>query len=138
MKILILGSISFAKEMKNIESKLKSLGHEARLPEFSDEYLKLDSPDKMHEAAVNNKLSHDLYKKYYQLIQENEAIFILNEAKKGIDSYIGANTLIEMAFAHILNRRIYLYNGIPQMDYTDEIKALNTIQLNQDLTKIPK
>ena len=138
MRILILGSISFSTEMQETSKKLESLGHYIKLPEFIDDYLKLDSREDMHKAAIKNKKTHDLFRKYYELINENDAILIVNEKKRGIENYVGANSLIEMAYAHILNKKIYLLNGIPQMDYTDEIETLNPTILKRDLTKIPK
>ncbi len=130
--------MSFSIEMQKIGERLKSFGHYVKLPTFIDDYLKLDSREDMHKAAIKNKKTHNLFKKYYELISENDAILIVNEKKRGIENYVGANSLIEMAYAHILNKKIYLLEGIPQMDYTDEIEALNPTILKGDLTKIPK
>lgn len=41
-----------------------------------------------------------------------------------------------MAFAHVLNKKIFLLNPIPQINYSDEIEAMNPIILNHDLSKI--
>lgn len=136
MKILILGSMTFSPEMKIAGDKLKSLGHEITLPEFIEDYLGCKSREEMHEKAVTNKLTHNLYEKYHELIEEMDAILIINEKKKGIKGYVGANSLIEMGFARALNKKIYLVNQIPQMDYTDEITAMQPIILNGNLTLI--
>ncbi len=136
MKILILGSISFAKEMAETGKKITDLGHEVKLPEFIEDYLKLESSEEMHKAAVQNKMDYDLYLTYYNLIKDNDAILIINNEKKGIKNYIGGNALIEMAYAHILGKKIFLLNSIPEMPYTDEIKAMNITLLNGDLNKI--
>jgi len=50
----------------------------------------------------------------------------------------GSMTLLEMGFAHILNKKIFLLNDIPEMIYTDEIEAMQPIVLNGDLTKLNK
>ncbi len=138
MNILILGSMSFSTEMQETGKRLESLGHCVRLPEFIKDYLRLKSKEDMHKAAVKNKETYDLFKRYYELINENDAILIINKKKKGIKSYVGANSLIEMAYAHLLDKKIYLLKDMPDMDYTDEIKALKPVTLNGDLTKIPQ
>ncbi len=136
MKILILGSMSFSTEMKETGNVLQTQGHEVRLPEFIDDYLKCNSREEMHAKAVDNKLKNNLFATYHRLIEETEAILIINETKKGIKGYIGANALIEMGFARALNKQIYLLKEIPQMDYTDEILAMQPTILNGDLTQI--
>jgi len=56
--------------------------------------------------------------------------------KNGIGNYIGGNTLIEMAFAHVLNKKIFLLNPVPEISYKDEIIAMQPIILNGNLEKI--
>ena len=128
--------MSFSPEMKEIGDELKKRGHEVKLPEFIEDYLGCQSREDMHQKATKNKLSHNLYKVYHQLIKETDAILIVNKKKKEINGYIGANSLIEMAIAKALNKRIYLLNSIPKMDYTNEILATQPTILNGDLTKI--
>ncbi len=136
MKILILGSMSFTPEMVKTGEELKKIGHLVTLPRFIEEYSKCKTREEMHTAAVKNKLAYDLYKEYYNLIKEHDAILIINEEKNKILSYIGANALIEMAYAQILDKKIFLLNNIPDMPYSEEIKAMNTICLEKDFSKI--
>ncbi len=60
----------------------------------------------------------------------------VNIDKKGIKNYIGGNTFLEMGFAHVLDKKIFLLNEIPDISYKDEIKAMQPIILNGDLSKI--
>jgi predicted RNA-binding protein with PUA domain len=60
----------------------------------------------------------------------------VNIDKGGFSNYIGGNAFLEMGFAHILNKKIFLLNEIPEMIYTDEILAMQPIVLNGDLSKI--
>ncbi|MEI7718695.1 MAG: hypothetical protein WCI72_02415 [archaeon] len=136
MKLLILGSMSFAPEMKSIGVKLKEKGIEVRLPEFTEEYVGCATREEMHQRAVENKLANNLYEVYHRLIEQTDAILIVNEKKKNIEGYVGANALIEMGFAKALNKRIYLLNPTPVMDYTDEIIATTPIVLNGNLEGI--
>ncbi len=136
MKVLILGSMSFSPEIKEIGEQLKEKGHEIRLPEFISDYLECQSREDMHQRAVENKISYNLYETYHKLIKDSDAVLVVNKKKKGIEGYVGANSLIEMAFARALNKRIYLLNQIPNMDYRDEILATQPRILNGDLSKI--
>lgn len=136
MKILILGSMTFSPEMKSIGEELKKKGHKIKLPEFIEDYVGCGTREEMHKRAVKNKLDNNLYESYHKLIEETEAILIVNEGKKNIGGYIGANSLMEMGFARALNKKIYLLNKIPEMDYTDEINATQPIVLNGNLELI--
>ena len=61
-----------------------------------------------------------------------------NFDKHNIQNYIGGNTFLEMGFAHILKKPIYLLNEIPEMSYTDELRAMQPIVIKGDLLKIAK
>jgi predicted RNA-binding protein with PUA domain len=60
----------------------------------------------------------------------------VNITKNGIKNYVGGNALIEMAYAHVLDKKIYLLNPVPDMNYKDEIEAMSPTILNGDLSKI--
>ncbi|NCB34336.1 MAG: ABC transporter ATP-binding protein, partial [Erysipelotrichia bacterium] len=63
-----------------------------------------------HEA----KKSQGYIKWYYDAIVLSDAILVLNFDKKGIKNYIGGNTLMEMAFAHVNNKKVFLLNAVPE------------------------
>jgi hypothetical protein len=63
-------------------------------------------------------------------------VLIVNIDKAGIENYIGGNSFLELGFAHVLSKSVYLLNPVPVMLYTDEIKAMQPIILNGDLSKI--
>ena len=92
------------------------------------------------DINIRNSQKVDFFDRYYALIKDSDAILIINEEKKHIKNYIGGNTLIEMGFAYVLKKKIYLLNGIPKkcerMHYVDEIVDLKPIILNGDLSKI--
>jgi hypothetical protein len=136
MKIIICGSMSASKEMVDTEKKLIALGHTVVLPEFTHEYAQMETIDKMHTESARNKVQYDLIRGYFDKIKEGDAILLVNIERKGIDGYIGGNSFLEMGFAHILNKPIYLLHKIPDMIYKDELEAMNPILLNGDLSKI--
>ena len=48
----------------------------------------------------------------------------------GVENHIGGNTFLEMAFACVLNKPIYLLNPIPELSYTSELEAMEPIVLD--------
>ncbi len=83
------------------------------------------------------KIDNDYFRQHYAHILESDAILIINEIKNDIENYIGGNVLIEMGQAYVNNKKIFLLNNIPDnLSYSDEIRALQPICLNGDLSKI--
>jgi predicted RNA-binding protein with PUA domain len=136
MKIVICGSMTAAKEMVEIESKLKSFGHDAVLPYDVHGYATYETQEQMHSEATKNKVEHDLIRDYYNKIADSDAILVVNIERKNIPGYIGGNSFLEMGFAHVLNKKIYLLNEIPDMPYKDELLAMTPIIINNNYSII--
>jgi len=83
-------------------------------------------------------MDFDPFKNYFKIIKKSDAVLVVNIHRKGIKGYIGGNTLIEMAFAHVLDKKIFLLHEIPEVSYKDEIEAMKPIILNGDLSSIKK
>ncbi len=90
----------------------------------------------MHSESVKNKMDHDLIRDYFEEIKTGDAVLIVNDERKGIANYIGGNSFLEMAFAHVLHKEIFLLNPIPEMGYSDELIAMQPVILNGDLSLI--
>ncbi len=142
MKITICGSINFSTEIMEISNKLKKMGHEISVPSTSEKINKgtvsLEGIKKEKEdgSIVKRVIMDDLIREHYEKIKDSQAILVANFDKNGISNYIGGNTLMEMGFAHVLRKKIFVYGEIPEMIYTEEIRAMQPIILNKDLTKI--
>ena len=139
MKIAICASMIFAKEMKEAADYLTNQGHQVFLPEFVEDIVngKQNIQDiKEHGEHADLKMGHDLIRKHWNKMKQSDAILVLNHDRKGIKNYIGGNTFLEMGFAHVLDLPIYLINPLPEMDYLDELKAIQPIILNGDLSLI--
>jgi hypothetical protein len=123
---------------------LGAKGHAVHLPFYAMKILKgevrhedfMTEKEKSGDAKFRESADVDLIKRYFKLIGESDAVLVLNPDKKGIANYIGGNTLIEMGFAYVLDKKIFLYNPIPEMSYTDEIKAMKPMILDGNLDKI--
>ncbi len=136
MKIIICGSISAADEIINIKKKLESMGHEVEIPEGvkRPELGPTDETNTSERAAT--KIKHDLIRGYYEKIKLYDAVLIVNPDKKGVKGYIGGNTLIEMAFGHVLHKKLYCLYSLPDASYTAEILAMQPIVIDGNLNKI--
>ena len=148
MKIVICASIDFTPRIKEAAESLRNAGHSVEIPVTSkriidgeltlEEYLreKGSKGDGNIRETAARKIKDDVIRHYYRLIKESDAILVLNLEKKGIRGYIGGNTLIEMAFAHVLGKKIFLYDQIPEMAYTDEIEAMQPTAIDGDFEKV--
>jgi nucleoside 2-deoxyribosyltransferase len=122
----------FAKDILEAEKALKEMGHEPIIP--------IDTHNCVENPNLNTDIQHcienDVMRDHYDKIQEADAILILNHHKKGIDNYVGANTLIEMGIAHFLGKKIFLLNSVPELSCAVEIQLMDPVMLNGDLNKI--
>ena len=138
MKIIICGSMTASKEMVDVGNKLNDMGFEVVIPDFTNEYASMDTIDKMHTESAHNKVEYDLIKGYFNKIKSGDAVLIVNVERKNIKGYIGGNSFLEMGFAFVLDKPIYLLNEIPELGYKDEVLAMSPMVINGDLSKILK
>ena len=137
MKIVICGSMKFSKEMLKIKEKLNSLGFDnVVVPRNADKYASNQLAEENSYESIKNKIEEDLIRSHYEEIKNADAVLIVNYDKNGIANYIGGNSFLEAAFAHVLKKKLYLLFEIPNMSYSDELKAMQPIILNNDLSKI--
>lgn len=139
MKITICWSSKFRNEKIQIYQKLIELGHEPII----DENTKKIVNGNMEEYLIpwvesyNIKKQYDFIRLYYNFIVESDAIIVCNYDKWDIQNYIWSNTFLEMWYAHVHHKKIFLLNPIPDQFYIlDEIKAINPIILYWDLSSI--
>lgn len=136
MKIAICGSMNLSSEMLKAKNDLEKMGHVVLVPVHVEKYAELGISDNETNDSVKNKIQQDLIRDYYNKIEENDALLVVNETLRGIDNYIGGNSFLEIGFAHVLDKKIFLLNPIPEIGYKDEIVAMQPIILKGDLSKI--
>ena len=136
MKIAICASMVFVEKMVEVKRQLEEIGHTVFISQFAEGYLGKAEKEK-EQLAVQDKNEHDAIRKFWEIIKQSDAILVLNYDRKGIKNYIGGNTLMEIGFAHVLNKQIFLMNPIPDIEYyRSEIAAVSPVILEQDLNKI--
>lgn len=136
MKIIICGSISAAKEIFEVKAKLEAMGHEVEIPEGVKHLDQWEGDDANMSEKAERKIKHDLIRGYYEKIKEYDAVLVVNVDKKGVKNYIGGNTFLEMGFGHVLNKKLYCLNPLPDLSYTSEMTAMEPIIIDNQLALI--
>jgi len=135
MKIFVICSKKFYDQIPPIKDELEKSGHIISLPncfddpETEDRYRNLGTKEHAEWKATMLKHSTDV-------IENNDAVLVLNFEKNGMKNYVGGATFLEMYDAFRLSKKIFLYNDIPEGILHDEIKGFGPILIQGDLSKI--
>lgn len=135
MKILIICSKAFYKDIAPIEEKLKEMGHEVELP---NSYYEPDAEKKSWDLGPeeHSKFKARMFKMSAERIETMDAVLTLNFDKNGKKNYIGGATFIELYEAFMKNKKIFLYNNIPEGMLFDEISGFSPVVINGDLNLV--
>lgn len=136
MKIIICSSISAADEVLAAKRELESMGHEVEIPEGVKNPALRARTEVANEEKADDKIKHDLIRGYFEKIKEYDVLLVVNPEKRGVTGYIGGNTLIEMAFGHVLKKPLYVMHELPELSYTSEILAMQPRFINGNLSEI--
>ena len=90
-KVVISGSSKLKDDINYWILYFKNLGFDV-----------IDHP-KIIDSDKIEKLLKDVYKNFYTSIENADILFLMNEKNKGIDGYIGANSMSELTYAVIQN-----------------------------------
>ncbi len=119
-----------------LKKELEHMGHDVTVPKNVHLYADGTFKPETRQESTENKRKDNLIRNYFNLIDRSEAILVVNKYKNNIENYIGGNTFLEIGFAHVLNKKIFLLNPVPNMPYSDEILAMEPIVINGNLSKI--
>lgn len=134
MTITICGSIKFFDEMVEIQGNLEKMGHTVLMPVKA---AGVDYWSEDNTSRVKAKKSLELISEHFRKIEKSDAVLVVNITKGEIKNYIGANTFLEIGFAHYLGKKIYLFNPVPDQPYIiDEILTIEPVILDQSLDKL--
>lgn len=134
MTITLCGSIKFMDQMEEARKKLEKLGHRDLMPIKAKE---VDYWSKDNSSRVAAKKKYGFIEEHMDKIAKSDAILVVNITKGEIQNYIGANTFLEIGFAHYLKKKIYFLNPIPNQPYIiDEIETVEPVIINGDYSEI--
>lgn len=139
MKIMICGSMTFAKDMINIKRKLEKLGHIANVPLDIESHV--TNPGLIDDLASDYKhaTEKNILKKCFDLIAKSDAILVLNHTKNEIKGYVGTSSLIEIGLAYYLGKKIFLLNPLPDSKsyrWVHEVEIMKPVIIDGKIGKI--
>ena len=135
MKILIICSKAFYKDIAPIKEKLEEMGHIVELP---NSYYEPDAEKKSWDLGPKEhaEFKARMFRMSEERIATMDAVLTLNFDKNGKKNYIGGATFIEIYEAFMKNKKIYLYNDIPEGMLYDEISGFSPIVIHGDLNLV--
>lgn len=139
MKIMICGSMAFAREMVKAKEFFEKEGFDTQLPYETE--LHLENPVFVDSLEDNLKycIENDVIRKGFDFIANSDAVVVLNYPRKGVEGYIGTSTLMEIGIAYFLKKKIYLLNDVlhfNEVRWAHEIRIMQPIILHGDLSKV--
>ena len=118
--------------MHELATALRQLGHVVFEPAFEE--AKVDYSDIPEEAMIQAKGA--FIREHLSKIQRSDAVVLANYPKNGITGYVGANTLMEAAFAFALGKQIFVLNPIGEQSCRPEILGLGATIIDGDLSRV--
>lgn len=135
MKIFIACSKHFYDRVSEIKRQLETQGHQITVPNCFEEPFKEDRLKELNPKE-HIKFKSSMMKLHEPKISENDALLVLNYEKYGQSNYIGGATFMEIVKAWELGKKIFLLNPIPSNIFEDELRGINPIILDGDLSRI--
>ena len=139
MKIFIICSKKFYGEIPSIKQKLEEKDNIVYLPNCYDD-PKTEEKMKNLGEEKHREFKAKMYKQSENVIKEVDAVLVLNFDKENgsvvLKNYIGGATFLEMYDAFRFNKKIYLWNDIPEGMLKDEIEGFDPIIINGNINLI--
>jgi hypothetical protein len=139
MKIALCHSfynMDIVEKVIETKARLTKMGHKV----FTAPYLEASAVELqklISDKDYVDRTKPKLIKEHFDNILESDAILVINLEKDGIKNYIGGNTFAEIIFAFYKNKKIFLFNPIPEIKiFNDELKAVKPIIINGNLNLI--
>src|SRR3989344_1691319 len=123
MKLVIVGSMKNYQKYNDMKVQLEKKGYDVIIP-FPDEVYS-------SEKSAKRKAMRD----FNNHIKKSDAILVANFDKDDKKDYIGANTLMEIGMAYILNKKIFILNEVP-FYCKEELEAIEVVSLKGDLKNL--
>lgn len=112
-KIMIISSMTFAKDIKIKQQYLEEKGFKVSIPLDTDFMIKNPDIQDNLDEDLKHVIETDQLRANFNQIAENDAVLVLNHPKNGIDGYLGTSVLMELAIAYYLKKKIFLLYSPP-------------------------
>ena len=119
--IVLCGSMKVKDKILEVKEELENKGYNVLIPKECMEGLPKVLASRKHlERVIDPK---------------NIYILVVNSINRGIENYIGPNSLAEIAFGFYYNKNVYLLNDYYE-PYLDELVGWNVVPLKGNLDNI--
>lgn len=140
--VTICSSAAHYRQAIEIAEQLTQLGFIVHLPKTAGIMketgnFNVDSYKPWYQDKADYYKKTELMKGHLKKIDVADAILVTNFEKNGIPGYIGGNALLEMFYAFLQKKPIYVYSEISDdLGIAEEVFGLEPIFINGDLSKI--
>lgn len=130
-RVVVCGSMVFMPLMGRIASDLAGMGVPSVVPEFVDSAAEFGTQDEWIAFKRQVSLAH------FEKIRDSRTVGIVvaNFPKLGIRSYVGPNTLAEIAIAFVHGKKVWMVDGIPN-SCDDELLAWGAVDVGGNLRRV--
>lgn len=135
MKIFIICSKAFYPEIALVKERLEEKGHEIFLPN-SYGHASIEEEMWAKGSQAHADFKQEMFLRSERVISQMDAVLCLNFEKSGKPNYIGGATFLELYEAFRKNKKMFLWNDIPQGMLYDEIHGFNPTILSGNLDLI--
>jgi len=135
MNIFITASKQFYPIVAEVKEKLEIMGHTTTPPNGYDHPEAEDQTKNLSQKEYQ-EWKGNMIRTDGKIVATHDAILVLNFEKNGIQNYIGGATFLEIFKAFELEKKIYLYNPIPEGMLNDELIGMNPQIIYGDLTLV--
>ena len=135
MKITIVSSMAFAKEIIEVKNYLEKKLHSVWFPPNTYSCLE----DMENSTSLDFCIKNNLLAKCFERIEKHDAILVLNYEKNWIKGYVWWASLMEIWIAYYLKKKIFVLNELPsenELKYVWEIYQSKPIILSENLDLI--
>jgi nucleoside 2-deoxyribosyltransferase len=124
--------MQFKKEIIEAKQQLEDMGWQVFTPELSEKSVDYTKLTKEEQRIAKQTFIRN----HFNRIAQSSAILVLNYPKKGIDGYVGSNTLMEIGVATYLGKTVYILNELADQGCKEEVMALVSIIVNGNLRNL--
>ena len=135
MNIFLCCSRHFYAKIPPIKAQLEDAGHHITLPNSYDNPGKEEAM-RQEGAQAHVQWKASMIRLQKEKVEANDAILVLNLEKNGVQNYIGGATFLEIFQAFELEKKIFIYNPLPDGIFKDELTAMAPHVIHRDLSRI--
>jgi len=131
--------MTFATKMKETKNQLEKLGFEVLVTKDLEHVIANPNITADLDLDLQHCIEEDIFGDFLKLIEQSDALLVLNYPKNGIDGYIGTSVIIEMGVGFYLHKKLYLINELPdyhEVRWAHEIAMMQPTCIEGDLKKI--